>query len=334
MNSPGASMLRCLLSLVFLWAFSSPLCAQSVGGPNASSEGPIEPPRKPVIEPRIQTTTNWFARSISPAPSAIGEVTKAFLTPEHLSGQAATRTDMIIPRLSSEGLAGLSREILTKELGEAESAPQVTSNGNGGFHWASAFKQSLLFLGVQHGYAMTQAKTRRELRGPFIKDYFRSVGRLGGWADGGRFFTNYISHPMEGSITGFIQIQNDPRGIRQEFGKSRAYWKSRLKAMAWNAAYSTLFEIGPISQSSIGNVGLHTTLDGKKRKMAYVDLVVTPTLGTAWLIGEDILDRFVVRRLEVSTFRPLWRNTLRVILNPMRGAANMLRFKVPWYRDR
>jgi len=148
MNSPGASMLRCLLSLVFLWAFSSPLCAQSVGGPNASSEGPIEPPRKPVIEPRIQTTTNWFARSISPAPSAIGEVTKAFLTPEHLSGQAATRTDMIIPRLSSEGLAGLSREILTKELGEAESAPQVTSNGNGGFHWASALKQSLLFLGV------------------------------------------------------------------------------------------------------------------------------------------------------------------------------------------
>jgi len=42
----------------------------------------------------------------------------------------------------------------------------------------------------------------------------------------------------------------------------------------------------------------------------------------------------VVRRLEVSTFRPLVRNTLRVILNPMRGAANMLRFKVPWYRDR
>jgi len=296
----------------------------------------IEPPRQLVIEHRIQTTTDWFYRSISHSPPAIGkgEVTKAGLTPVQSSGRAAKRMYLIIPRLTSEGLSQLSRENLLEERSGAKTASQAAANGNGGFHWASAFKQSFLFLGVQHGYAMTQAKTRRELRGPFIKDYFRSIGRLGGWADGGRFFTNYISHPMEGSITGFIQIQNDPRGIRQEFGKSRAYWKSRLKAMAWNAAYSTQFEIGPISQSSIGNVGLHTSLDGKKRKMAYVDLVVTPTLGTAWLIGEDFLDRFVVRRLEVNPMRPLARNTLRVILNPMRGAANMLRFKVPWYRDR
>jgi hypothetical protein len=202
-----------------------------------------------------------------------------------------------------------------------------------GFHWAGAIKQSLLFLGVQHGFAMTQEKTRRELRGPFFKDYFRSVKNLGGWEDGGRFFTNYISHPMEGSVAGFIQIQNDPKGIQQEFGKSRGYWKSRVKAMLWNAAYSTQFELGPISQSSIGNVGLHSSLDGKKRKMAYVDLVVTPTLGTAWLIGEDFLDRYVVQRWEGhhSGFR---RNTLRMLLNPMRGTANLLRFKLPWHRDR
>jgi len=212
--------------------------------------------------------------------------------------------------------------------------PPATPNGHSGFQWATALKQSLLFLGVQHGYAMTQAKTRRELKGPFFKDYFRSVSKLSGWADGGRFFTNYISHPMEGSIAGFIQIQNDPKGRKQAFSKTRGYWTSRLKAMAWNAAYSTQFELGPLSQSSIGNVGLHTSLNGKKRKMAYVDLVVTPTLGTAWLIGEDLLDRFVVQRLEQQSTRPFVRNTARVLLNPMRGAANLLRFKVPWYRDR
>jgi hypothetical protein len=103
--------------------------------------------------------------------------------------------------------------------------------------------------------------------------------------------------------------------------------------MAWNAAYSTQFELGPISQSSIGNVGLHTSLDGKKRKMAYVDLVVTPTLGTAWLIGEDILDRFVVQRLAGRSNGGVRGNALRMLLNPMRGAANLLRFKLPWYRD-
>jgi hypothetical protein len=138
---------------------------------------------------------------------------------------------------------------------------------------------------------------------------------------------------MEDSVAGFIQIQNDPQGHRQEFGKSKQYWKSRFKAMAWNAAYSTQFELGPISQSSLGNVGLYTSLDGKKRKMAYVDLVVTPTLGTAWLIGEDILDRFVVQRLAGRSNGGVRGNALRMLLNPMRGAANLLRFKLPWYRD-
>jgi hypothetical protein len=215
--------------------------------------------------------------------------------------------------------------------------PQIrptTGNGHSGFQWASALKQSLLFLGVQHGYAMTQAKTRRDLKGPFWRDYFRSVTGTGGWADGGRFFTNYISHPMEGAITGYIQVQNDPRGKDQEFSRTRGYWISRLKAMAWTAVYSTQFEIGPVSQSSIGNVGLHSSLDGKKRKMAYVDLVVTPTIGTAWLVGEDVLDRYLVRWVEGRSNRLLWRGTARVLFNPMRAAANLIRFKTPWYRDR
>jgi hypothetical protein len=213
-------------------------------------------------------------------------------------------------------------------------APIKHPNDKPGFNWGPALQQSLLFLSVQHGYAMTQAKTRRALRGPFFKDYFDSVSKLSGWADGGRFFTNYISHPMEGSIAGFIQIQNDPQGRRQRFSRSKSYWVSRLKAMGWNAAYSTQFEIGPISQSAIGNVGLYTSSNGKIRKLSYVDLVVTPTLGTAWLIGEDALDRYVVQRLESKTRSAFMRNSIRLLLNPMRGAANMLRFKTPWYRDR
>src|SRR5215213_6698 len=61
--------------------------------------------------------------------------------------------------------------------------------GHRGFHWSTAINQSLLFLGVQHGYAMTQPKTRHDLRGSFFKDYIRSVKSLHGWEDGGRFFT-------------------------------------------------------------------------------------------------------------------------------------------------
>jgi hypothetical protein len=49
---------------------------------------------------------------------------------------------------------------------------------------------------------------------------FESVKALRGWEDGGRFFTNYIAHPMQGSFVGFIQVQNDPKGMKQRFGGS------------------------------------------------------------------------------------------------------------------
>jgi hypothetical protein len=192
----------------------------------------------------------------------------------------------------------------------------------------SAIKQSLIFLGVQHGFAiMTQAKTRRDLKGPFFKDYVRSVKSLHGWDDGGKLFTNYIAHPMEGSLVGFVQVQNDPKGSGLRFGESNAYWRSRLKALAWSAAWSTQFEIGPISQASIGNVGLHG-------KQTYVDLVVTPIAGVGLLVLEDALDKHLVQRIELNTTSLYVKIAGRMLLNPTRSIANILRFKKPWYRDK
>ena len=194
------------------------------------------------------------------------------------------------------------------------------------FQWSPAIKQSLLFLGVQHGYAMTQPKTRRDLHGPFFKDYLRSVKLLRGWGDGGRFFTNYVAHPLQGSLLGFIQVQNDPQGMSRRFGKSGAYWRSRLKALAWSAAWSTQFEIGPVSQASIGNVGLHG-------KQTYVDMVVTPTAGFALLVVEDALDKHLIQKIEGNSGSFYLKITSRMVLNPTRSVANLLRFKKPWHRD-
>ena len=194
------------------------------------------------------------------------------------------------------------------------------------FHWSAAVEQSLLFLGVQHGYALTQPKTRRDLRGPFLKDYFASVKSLHGWGDGGRFFTNYVAHPLQGSLLGFVQIQNDPAGARRRFGKSGGYWRSRMKALAWSAAWSTQFEIGPVSQASIGNVGLH-------QKQTYVDLVITPVGGLGLILVEDAVDRYVIERIERATRSYFLKIASRVVLNPTRSVANLLRFKTPWHRD-
>ena len=206
-----------------------------------------------------------------------------------------------------------------------ESAAQPA--GDQHFQWVTAIKQSLIFLGVQHGYAMTQPKTRRDLKGPFFRDYFRSVKSLHGWEDGGRFFTNYVAHPLQGSFLGFIQVQNDPKGKNLSFNQSPAYWRSRMKAFAWSAAWSTQFEIGPVSQASIGNVGLHG-------KQTYVDLVVTPTAGVGFLILEDFLDKHLIHLIERRNSGNFYLMVVsRMLLNPARSAANLMRFKTPWYRD-
>ena len=195
------------------------------------------------------------------------------------------------------------------------------------FHWRPAINQSLMMLGIQHGYALVaQEKTRQALaNGNFFTDYWRSVRGLRGWDDGNRFFTNYIAHPMQGGLTGFIFIQNHDRAKKQKFAESKQYWKDRFKALIWSTAWSTQFELGPISQSSIGNVGHYGGL-------AYVDLVVTPTVGTAWMMSEEAIDRYIIRHIETHSLP--FRAILRMFLNPMRTVANMLRFREPWYRDR
>jgi len=223
------------------------------------------------------------------------------------------KTMMVEPRLQVNGAADSADD-------EQRAAPDL------GFRWKPAIRQSLLLLAVQHGYAMTQPKTREALKGKFLKDYFRSVRSLHGWADGGRFFTNYVAHPMQGALTGYIQVQNDPRGIRQKFGADKAYWASRAKAMAWSAVWSTQFEIGLVSQASIGNVGL-------KGKQTWVDIVITPTAGTGLIVLEDAIDRLTRPFIESRTDNKYIRIFSRMLLNPTRNFANLLRFEKPWKRD-
>src|SRR3954468_7122876 len=124
-----------------------------------------------------------------------------------------------------------------------------------GFQWKPALLQSDMFLGIQHGFRLaTEDATRGELKGPFFNDWFKSVRSIKGWDDGDPFLVNYVGHPMMGAVTGFIQLQNDPQYKRSTFGRNSQYWKSRLRALAFSAAYSTQFELGPVSEASIGNV--------------------------------------------------------------------------------
>ena len=193
-----------------------------------------------------------------------------------------------------------------------------------GFRWKPAIIQSLEFLAIEHGVRLHEQKTRAGLKGPFFPDWGTSVRSVSGWGDGDDWLTNYIAHPMQGAVSGYIQIQNDPRGVDQEFGRSKQYWYSRLKGLLSAAGYSTQFELGPISEASIGNVGMITGTAG------WVDLIVTPLAGFGLMVAEDALDRFVLRKLEARTTNRWKLSVYRIVFNPSRSFAGVLAGRFPW----
>ncbi len=197
-----------------------------------------------------------------------------------------------------------------------------------GFQWGPAVRQANTFLGIEHLFRLgTEPQTRENLKGPFWRDYGRSIRSIHGWGDGDPFLVNYIGHPMGGAVAGFIAAQNDLGYRRVQFGRSRHYWTSRLRAMAFAAAYSEQFELGPASEATIGNIQMMPPASG------LVDHVITPTAGMGWMVAEDALDRYVVRPFERWNGHPVARILVRGFLNPSRSLSNMLRGKYPWYRD-
>jgi hypothetical protein len=194
-------------------------------------------------------------------------------------------------------------------------------------NWRGLATQSYRFLVLEHMFRIaTEPGTRQGMKGPFFPTYLESIRSLHGWADGDPFYVNYVGHPMMGAIAGRIWEQNDHRYREVEFGASRDYWKSRLRASAFSFAYSAQFELGPISEASIGKIQRVWPQQG------FVDLVVTPVAGLGWTIAEDALDKYIVRRIERRFTNPYLRMLVRSWANPSLTLSNVLAGNVPWYR--
>lgn len=276
-----------------------------------------------------------------PAPSALQFVEEAPAGPGTPAGAPAqagagrSTAEIVFPeyRLTRGERAAVPRfELPVHRSRDDQSKKNVSSVER--FRWRSALAQSGLFLGIQHGFRLLQPKTKRELGGPFIRDWGRSVKGLRGWSDGDNAFINYVAHSLQGSATGRVYVNNSDFARRQEFGRSKDYWRSRATAFAWSALWSTQFEIGPISEASIGNVGL--SHHRGKSSMAWGDLVVTPAVGTGVLVGEDAIDKYVLKQwLERGSGVRLSKKIkfFRSILTPTTSFANLLRGKAPWKRD-
>jgi hypothetical protein len=101
--------------------------------------------------------------------------------------------------------------------------------------------------------------TRNALeRGNFWGNYVYCVEhyRWWRWKDDDPSLVDYVGHPMMGAVTSSIYEQNDPKKWALMFENTQRYWMGRLRTMAYSAAYSAQWKVGPLSETSIGSTGL------------------------------------------------------------------------------
>jgi hypothetical protein len=206
------------------------------------------------------------------------------------------------------------------------------------FHWKPALFQALQWTMINHtGNIVQDANVRYEtFHGSYFRKYAKSVSQYqwDRFSDGDPWYINDIAHPMFGAVFGYIQIQNDPRGATLQFGGSRAYWSSRLRATAFAAAAAAQWELGPLSESAIGNTGSVAYWSKTNREWTngtgLTDLVLTPAGGLLLMLGEDAMDKYLSGKVGGKS----WLRLPLSVLTPTRSAANLMRFKAPWYRER
>jgi hypothetical protein len=259
--------------------------------------------------------------------------------------------------LSSHGASAISasRWAVSSESSNQTSANSFVSSprlGHEHFHWGRALFESFTFLAIEQSYVIKDDHHWVTVENgiPFNhywRDYKASLTTWAhsGWDDGDPFLYSYVGHPIQGALTEYIQIQNDPQGRDLEFSNTKAYWWSRFKAFWWNAAYSTQWNIGPLSEMTVEKYG---TIRIARRAwnhdgsypcyqhcvsgVGQVDLVTTPVGGALWLLTEDVLDKKINRPIEGATRNRFLIDFMRCALNPTRSGANILHGKRPWYR--
>ncbi|HVZ17670.1 MAG TPA: hypothetical protein VG897_11165 [Terriglobales bacterium] len=217
------------------------------------------------------------------------------------------------------------------------------------FQLHSALLQSFEFLMLQHAFRVANDPSLRYqlAHGRFFHNWFASYGGydLKRWGDGDDFIVNDVGHPLQGAVASRIFLQNSPKSRALRVGKDSTYWTSRLKGMAWAAAFEVQWKVGPLSETSLGNAGgwLYVPDCGFSVSCAsnpnypksptnntgLSDWVLTPVVGTGWVVLEDTIDKYLVTRV-AENHRVLGGIILRTALEPSRSFAGLFMGKLPW----
>jgi len=254
----------------------------------------------------------YEANSPMPAGMQVPRAYRGLFTPE---------SSLPAPQLRKAGHS--TTFVLPDPIPSADHAT-THSPEKGSIAWRSLLRDSIVLLLAQQTYRLTleDSGARESLKGPFFKEWFESVSTLCCWDDGDRMTTNYMWHPLLGSTSSFVFANNHRASQETPIGNNSRYWKAKGAQGLYSFIYSLNYEIGPLSEASIGNVGL------KPGEMTYCDFVLTPGIGLLISIGEDAARLHVIDRVKRNHL--YWGNTLALLLNPTRSVANVIGGKRPW----
>jgi hypothetical protein len=215
-----------------------------------------------------------------------------------------------------------------------------------GIHWGPLLRDWWVNLCMDQAVRVAkESKTRDALSGPFFHDWFTTVTtyHFNRWDDDDKFITSNVAHPFQGAVAAAIFWQNDDhvRFSDQDF-HSAAYRHALLQAFAFATFDAVQWKLGPLSESSIGNVGLPAhwwdadcgQFNIKcEPRTGLNDLILNEFVGVPMFIGFQWLDKHVQRRIEAGTPSRALIDTTRMLTNPAATVANVVRFRRPWFRD-
>jgi hypothetical protein len=221
------------------------------------------------------------------------------------------------------------------------------SKPSGGIRWGSLVLQWCFFIAIEHTERiLKEPKTREQLSGPFFHDWLSTVSmyRFDRWDDNDKFVTSYLGHPTQGAIVAAIFWQNDDhvRFSDQDF-HSAAYRHALLHTFAFVTIDAVQWKLGPVSEASIGNVGLPVHWWDRECKALNApcvprtglnDLVLNEVGGIAMTIGYQWLDKHLQKgMIERRVHNRALIDATRVLTNPPQAMANIVRSRAPWFRD-
>jgi hypothetical protein len=294
-----------------------------------------------------QPTTAAFASAnpsrlpVDPTPDSLVDA------PSAVFPRPAATLDAAAPEAAAAGVVRPPPARLTRDEKIRSESERTTACEEGKLRgkpcrvsWSRVLGESFIFLAAQHGGNIAMdSDTRNQLtHGDFWAKYEYCVEhyRWSRWKDDDPFGVDYIGHPMMGAVTSSIYEQNDPKQRALMYENSQRYWMGRLRAMAYSAAYSAQWKIGPASEASVGNTGINYYIRARDgvytNETGMQDFFFTPIGGLAWNVGEDAIDRFILSRVRHGT-RNKWLLLASSLSTPGKSAANVARFRAPYYRD-